>query len=313
MRASFLSRVPGARRHFRYFAPLYPFVFERFDLRDYDVIVSSSSAWAKGVRVRDGAVHVCYLHTVSRFLFAYDAYVGGLGAGRIARPIIAGLAAWDRRAAARPTRYVANSATTAARIAQYYGRSADILHPPVDVERFRVGDGGGGYFLMVARLLPYKRADLAIAAAKSAGVPLVIAGTGPMERSLREAARGADVVFAGFVDDARMPQLYANARAVIVPGEEDFGLVALEAAAAGRPTIAYRGGGALETVIDGVTGLFFDRAEPDALAELLRTFEERAFDPMRLREHAERFSVARFVERLRSIVERTALEHGIPC
>jgi glycosyltransferase involved in cell wall biosynthesis len=172
------------------------------------------------------------------------------------------------------------------------------------VDRFDVGGGRGDYFLIASRLLPYKRLDLAIRAASLAGVPLVIAGTGPAEAALRKIAQGTPATLLGYVSDERLNELIGNARAAILPGEEDFGLVPLEAAAAGRPTIAYRGGGALETIVEGETGAFFDEPNPESLAAALRAFDASRFDARRLRAHAERFAPAQFVERLRGIVER---------
>jgi glycosyltransferase involved in cell wall biosynthesis len=309
--ASFLARLPGANRHFRYLAPLYPRAFESFDLSEFDVILSSTSAWAKGVRFRDDAVHVCFIHTVSRFLFDYDRYLTGLREaqgdktpGWVVRAAVDRLAAWDLEASKRPTQYVANSRTVAKRVKTFYGRDAEVLHSPVDVDRFTIGSGSGDYFLVVSRLLPYKRVDLAIDAARIAGVKLLVAGTGPSEHLLRQHAQNTAATLLGYVADDQMNELIGNARAVILPGEEDLGLVPIEAAAAGRPAIAFRAGGAIETVIEGVTGEFFDLATPEALATQLRTFDPGAYDAKRLRAHAERFSVPLFMQRLREIIER---------
>lgn len=303
VRATYLARIPGANRYFRALAPLYPRAFEAFDLRGFDAIISSTTAWAKGVRVPPESVHVCYINTVSRFAFAREQYVP-----RLARPFVARLVAWDREAAQRPTRFVANSRNVADRIAKYYGRDADVLHCPVDLDRFTIGKGAGDYFIVASRLLPYKRIERAIDAAKIAGVKLLVAGTGPAERSLRERARGTTTTLLGYVPDAQLNELLGNARAAVVPGEEDFGLVPLEAAATGRPTIAFRGGGALETVIEGVTGAFFDAPDAASLAAVLRSFDHSPFDPRTLRAHAETFAPEQFVERLRAIVERVYAE-----
>lgn len=303
MRVSPLARIPGANRYFRYLAPLYPRAFERFDLTEYDTIVSSTTSWAKGVRVPPGAVHVCYVNTVSRFAFAYDAYVGGFGARAIARPMVRRLVAWDERAAQMPTLLVANSRNVAERIRRHYGRIAPVLHCPVDVERFTPGPGRGEHFVVASRLLPYKRIDLAIRAAQLAGVPLYVAGTGPAESALRAAARNTTTTLLGYVDDVQLNELIGNARAAVLPGEEDFGLVPLEAAAAGRPTIAYRAGGALETIVEGETGEFFDAPSPESLAAALRSFDDSRYDAARLRAHAETFAPEGFIARLRKIVD----------
>jgi glycosyltransferase involved in cell wall biosynthesis len=298
--------VPFGNRFFRALAPFYPAAIESFDLSAYDLVVSSTTAWAKGVRTAPGAVHVCYINTPSRFLFAYDRYVGGFGLRTIAKPLIASLAAWDRRAAQRPTAFIANSRNVAERVRRYYGRDAFVLHCPADVDRFTLGRGDGDYFLVLSRLLPYKAIDRAIDAAALAGVKLRVAGTGPALEALRAHARGTTTEILGYVPDDQINALVGSARAVIVPGEEDFGLVPLEAAAAGRPAIALRAGGALETIVDGVTGLFFDEPSSASLAGVLRGFAPERFEAQRLRAHAEQFSPARFTERLRAMVGEIA-------
>ncbi len=304
--ASYLNKLPGAGRYFRYLAPLYPRAFERFDFSEFDTIVSSTTSWAKGIRVPAGAVHICYLNTVSRFAFAYDDYVGGLSSKKLAAPFVKKLVQWDRRASQKPTRLIANSHNVADLIARYYGRESTVLHCPVDLQRFSKGSGEGNYFIVASRLLPYKRVDLAIRAAQIAEMPLVVAGTGPDEKRLRRlAAESVWTRMAGYVDDAELNVLMGNALAAIVPGEEDFGLVPLEAAAAGRPAIAFRGGGALETIAEGLTGEFFAEPSAQALAGAMRRFAPRAYDPDVLRAHAERFSPQRFIEKLREIVAET--------
>lgn len=303
---SFLQRFPLHDRAFRLYAPLYPRAFEAFDLSAYDVVISSTTAWAKGVLLRPDAVHVCYINTVSRFVFDAQRYVGGFGVGAIAGPMVKRLARWDVRAAQRPTRFVANSRNVAERVRRWYGREADVLPCPVDVDRFTPGRGEGGYDVVVSRLLPYKRIDRAIAACAIAGVPLHVIGTGPDERRLKALARGTATTFHGAVDDATRNAIVGAARAAILPGEEDFGLVPLEAAAAGRPTIAYGAGGALETIVEGRTGAFFREPTVRALADVLRDFDATRFDPSVLRAHAETFAPSRFVARLRAIVDETA-------
>lgn len=310
VRTSFLQHFPLRDKLFRTYAPLYPRAFEAFDLTAYDLIVSSTTAWAKGVIVRPDAVHVCYINTVSRFVFDEARYVGGFGLGALARPLIHRLARWDVRAAQRPTRFVANSRNVANRIRRWYGRDADVLPCPVDVDRFTLGPGDGDYYIVVSRLLPYKRIDLAIAACALARVPLHIIGTGPDERRLKSLAHGKNTTFHGTVDDATRNTLVGNARAAILPGEEDFGLVPLEAAAAGRPTIAYAAGGALETIVAGETGAFFPTPDPNALADTIRTFDPTRYDPQHLRAHAEQFRPERFIARLRAIVDDTLASHN---
>jgi glycosyltransferase involved in cell wall biosynthesis len=305
VRTSFLQRIPLGSRYFRALAPLYPRAFEAFDLSAFDLVVSSTTAWAKGVITRPDAVHVCYINTVSRFAFDYDRYVGGFGVGTLARPIVGRLVAWDKRAAQRPTIFVANSRNVAERIRTYYGREARVLPCPVDVDRYTIGAGAGAYYVVVSRLLPYKAIDRAIAACALAGVPLQIIGTGPAEASLKAAAAGTQTTFHGYLDDASVNRIVGNARAAILPGEEDFGLLPLEAAAAGRPTIAYARGGALETIVAGTTGAFFAEPTAESLATALRAFDPAHYDAQALRAHAETFAPPRFIERLRAIVADT--------
>jgi glycosyltransferase involved in cell wall biosynthesis len=299
---SFLQRFPKVNHYFRALAPLYPRAFEAFDLRAYDTIVSSTTSWAKGVIARPGALHVCYINTVSRFAFDYERYVGGFGIGTLARPLIDRLVLWDKRAAARPTLFVANSHNVATRVREYYGRESRVLPCPVDVDRFTVGAGDGDYAIVISRLLPYKKIDRAIAGAALAGIPLRVLGTGPAEASLRELARGTQTTFYGYLSDAERNAMLGAARFAILPGEEDFGLVPLEAAAAGRPTVALGRGGALETIVAGVTGTFFSEPTSASLAAVLRTFDPAAYDPQALRAHAQTFAPERFIERLRAIV-----------
>ena len=303
IRVSGLQRIPFAQRAFRYLAPLYPAAFESFDLSGYDLVVSSTSSWAKGVRTKPEATHVCYLHTVSRFVFGYDEYLGGFGLARAAKPVVAPLVRWDLAAARRPTAFIANSRNVAARAQNFYGRPARVVHAPVDLERFSAGEGGGDYFLVVSRLLPYKRIDLAIEACRLSDVRLVVAGSGPARRSLERAAAGTRTEFLGAVSDGDVRELMGRARAVLYPGEEDYGLVPLEANASGRPVIAFGRGGALETVLPGVTGEFFDEASGASLARAIGAFDPARFDPARLRAHAETFSPAVFKQRLREAID----------
>jgi glycosyltransferase involved in cell wall biosynthesis len=314
IRTSGLQALPGSSRYFRFLAPLYPAAFESFDLSAFDLIVSTTTAWAKGVRFRPGATHVCYIHTVSRFAFAYDQYVGGfpaLGAAnglraRLARPVVERLVAWDRAAAARPTAFIANSHNVAERVRRYYGREAYVVHCPVDVERFNVGAGDGDYVLVVSRLLAYKRVDLAIEACRQVGMRLLVVGTGPAQAALKAAARGTRTEFLGALGDAELAKIMGAARAVIVPGEEDYGLVPVEANAAGRPAIAYGRGGALETILPGITGEHFPDATAASLAAVLRCFDAGRYDAAVLRAHAETFRPERFKQTFAALVDEIA-------
>jgi len=312
VRTSWLQKIPGAARRFRALLPLYPSAFEALDLRGYDLVISSTTSFAKGVRVPPGALHVSYVNTPTRFLW-YPAEYAFEIVPPLARPALRaalpGLRRWDYSAAQRPYRIIANSRNVAARIRACYHRDSDVVPCPVDVERFAPSAQVDDYYLVVARLLPYKRVALAIEACNSLSAPLIVVGTGPDEARLRALA-GPTVTFAGHVDDARRRELFAHARGVIVPGVEDYGLVALEAAASGRPVVAFAAGGSLETVVEGETGSFFREATPDALATALRAFVPERFSTARLAGHAAQFSPERFRARLRELIERYLSEYA---
>src|SRR5262245_40375538 len=314
---SFVQRLPAVATRYRYYLPLFPSAVEAFDLRGYDLVLSSSHCVAKGARPPAGAPHVSYCFTPMRYVWdLYDDYFGS-GAGFLARtvmpPVAARLRRWDRAASARVDRFVAISRHVAARIDRCYGRTADVVHPPVDVDRFEPAHGDDdGFYLIVSALAPYKRLDLAIQAAARLGRRLLIVGWGPEERRLRALA-GPGVEFLGRRSDPEVAELYRRCRAVLFPGVEDFGIVPLEAMAAGRPVIAFGAGGALETVIPPggerpPTGLFFDAQTVDALAEAMRRLESGAvaFDPKTLRARAEEFDRPRFKARMTAVLE-TAL------
>ena len=308
VRTTFLQALPGATRHFRALLPLYPSAFESLDLTGFDLVISSTTSFAKGVRVAPGALHVCYIHTPTRFLWYPGEYTGEL-TPPLARPALSALLPWlrrwDRRAAQRPAHLIANSHNVAQRVLEIYGRRSDVVHCPVDAAAF-ASDGvqpPDEYFLVMSRLLPYKRIALAIEACALIAQRLVVVGSGPDERRLRAVA-GPLCEFAGRVSDQRRRELVARARAVIVPGEEDFGLVALEAAAAGRPTVAFAAGGALETVVEGETGLFFREPNPRALAQSLQALAMQRFDSARMQMHARRFAPDAFRQQFAALIQR---------
>lgn len=304
VRASFLQRLPGAARMFRALLPLYPAAFGSLDLREYDLVISSTTSFAKGVRVGRHALHVCYINTPSRFLWfpaEYQAEVTPALLRPAAGLVLPGLRLWDHAAAQRPHIMVANSRHVAQRVREVYQRDAVVVHCPVDPSEFSVGRGPGDYLLVISRLLPYKRVHLAIEACNALALPLVIAGTGPDEQRLRRLA-GPRVRFVGRVDDEQRRTLLSGARAVIVPGHEDFGLVALEAAASGRPAVAFAAGGALETIVEGATGLLFREPTAEALAQMLQRLATTTFDLDRMAEHVSSFSPERFRARLAALI-----------
>jgi glycosyltransferase involved in cell wall biosynthesis len=303
IRASFIDHIPLQNK--RALLPFYPVAFESFDLNGYDILLSITSAFAHGVRVPLGARHISYCLTPARFLWNYADYVERERIGRLPRLIlpwfIRQLRVWDRRAADRVTQFIAISQTVRERIAKYYQRDATIIHPPVDVDRFCVSRARGDYFLILSRLVPYKRIDLAVQAFNELGLPLVIAGAG-RDRARLQALAKPNVQFLERPSDEQAHDLLARCRAFLFPGEEDFGITPLEANACGKPVIAFAGGGALETIIAGVTGEFFSEPTAQALANVVRAFDDHQYDPMTLRKHAERFSVAVFKERLSALV-----------
>jgi len=301
VRTSFLQRLPLGVRSYKLTLPLHPTAFEHFDLSDYDVVLSDTAAFAKGVVTRPETIHVCYCHTPPRFLW-HDThnYTEDLHAGRLVKKLLplalTWLRSWDQLAAQRVDRFVANSHATARRINKYYGRDARVIYPPVAWDDFRIEpvESLGDYYLMVGRFRPYKKFDLAIRAFNKLGLPLVILGSGEEAKHLRKIA-GPNVTFVPDVTDQKTKsRLFARAQAFIHPHEEDFGIAAVESMAAGRPVIAFGRGGALETVVPGLTGVFFNEQSEDALIDAVRAFEPLDYDPVKIREHAKQFDVARF-------------------
>jgi glycosyltransferase involved in cell wall biosynthesis len=305
---SFVQRLPRAATAYRRYLPLFPAAVEAFDLSAYDLVVSSSHCVAKGVRPAANAVHVCYCHTPMRYVWdQFDAYFGSGRAGLLTRLGAAAargrLQRWDVRSAARVQRYVANSEHVRQRIRRYWDRDAEVVHPPVDCAAFAPDVRGvDDYFLVVAALAGYKRVDLAIEAARRAGVRLLVVGRGPDAARLARCARGARVDFLGWQSAAALAGLYARCRALVFPGEEDFGIAPLECMAAGRPVLAWARGGALETVLPGRTGQLVDSSDPDVWAAALRQFDAGAFEPRRLREHALRFDRPVYAARMRALI-----------
>jgi glycosyltransferase involved in cell wall biosynthesis len=310
IRTSFLQSMPGAASHYRWYLPLFPRAISGFDLSAYDVVISSSHAVAKGVRVRPGAFHLSYLHTPMRYV--WDLETQYFPPGRFPWPLswyvrstCARLRRWDVASNQGVHAMVANSAHVAERIRRHYGREAVVVHPPVDIRRFEVaGEGPRDYYLLAGALAPYKRGELAIEACRSLGRRLVVVGSGPMERVLRRAAR-ADVEFRGWVSDDEMARLYQRARALLFPGEEDFGIVPVEAQACGRPVVALSRGGALETVTDGETGVLVAEPTAESLGEGLRRVGSLSFDSSRIRASAERFSKDRHATAMRAVIADT--------
>ena len=311
VRTSGLQRIPGATKRWRHLLPLMPLAFEGFDLSRYDVVLSSAHACAKGVLTPAETCHICYCYTPIRYLWempgAYLAEAGPLQR-LLWPPIGLRLRLWDFAAAQRVDRFIAISEAVKRRIAKHYRRDSEVIYPPVDTARFNATADREDFYLVVSRLVPYKRVELAAAACRTLGRPLKIVGTGPDEAKVRAAA-GPDAEFLGFQTDEVVRDLYSRARALLFCGLEDFGLTPVEAQASGCPVIAYGAGGALETVVDGGTGLFFREPTEAAVVEAMTRFESWAWIAEACRENALRFDLAVFRKQLRAFVEQAAAEH----
>jgi glycosyltransferase involved in cell wall biosynthesis len=318
IRTSFIQQLPFSHKIYRHYLPLFPRAIESFDLSGYDLILSSSHCVAKGVRVPRGSCHIAYIYTPMRYVWdQFDAYFGEGRSGWPARTAMRflrpRLQRWDVDSNRDIYSLIAISGHVAELIQKYYGRTAEVIYPPVDFQSFSASIGDGGFYLMVTAFAPYKRVDLAIEAFNRLKRPLKIVGAGQNEKHLRSIA-GPTVEFLGWRSDAEVREMYASCRAVIFPGEEDFGIVPLEAMACGKPVIAYGKGGALETVVPlrrlrpgdpapeepNPTGLFFYEQTPEALIEAVHLFEgcRDRFDPVRIREHVKPFDRANFKDKL---------------
>jgi glycosyltransferase involved in cell wall biosynthesis len=303
-RTSFLQRLRPSARTFRPLLPLYPHAIESLDLRGYELVISSSSAWAHGVLPDPGAVHVCYCHNPFRYAWSEREATLAARSAPLRLPLQVVLSRWRRWdwiAAQRVDRYVANSRLTASRVHRYFGREADVLHPPVELERFAPGPVGDSY-LVVAELMPHKRIDVAVQAFNRLRRPLIVVGDGPELRRLRRLA-GPTVRFTGRLPDPAVADLLRRARALVVTADEEFGIAAVEALASGRPVIALGSGGVLESVNEGETGAYYRQSDPDSLAEVVAGFDPLSVDPAACVAAAQRFGTERFQTALRAIVE----------
>lgn len=296
---SFLQKVPFSRRHHRIFPLLMPLAVEQFDLSYYDVVLSISASFAKGIITKPHTKHINYCLTPTRFLWDdshryIDEFRYPWPLRKLVPFFITYLRLWDQEAALRVDKFVAISDFVGKRIRKYYGRDdAFVIYPPVDTAKYYISQELDDYFLMVGRLVGYKRFDLAVKVFNATRKPLMIVGDGPERKSLEKLAK-PNVKFLGLVSDYKMPEIYSRAQAVIFPQEEDFGIVPLEAMASGRPVIAYRGGGALETIVPGQTGLFFDDQTEIALAQAIGQYHQTAWNSQAIRRHALKFDKARF-------------------
>ncbi len=307
IRCSFLQRLPGVAKHYRSFLPLFPMAIERFDLTDFDLVLSSSHAVAKGVRVPPHALHISYVHTPMRYVWdMFDQYFNRATVGSVQLALIRLVAArirrWDIRTSARVHHFIANSRYVAERIRRIYHRDAAVIHPPVDTARFAVSTANDGSYLVVSALVPYKRVDIAIEAANRGAFPLRVIGDGP-ERPRLEKMAGPTVRFDGWLHDREIEEAYASSRALLFPGEEDFGIVPVEAMACGKPVIAYGRGGATETVIEELSGVLFGEQTPDSLLSAIDRMERLRFDAPAIRAHAETFDRENYRRRMAEFVD----------
>jgi glycosyltransferase involved in cell wall biosynthesis len=306
---SFVQRLPLVERYYRHYLPLFPAAIERFDLSGFDLVLSVSHCCVKSVVKAPGARHLCYCLTPMRYAWdQFDAYFGparmGTVGSRLMRPIMGRLARWDRETADRPDRYVAISHYVAGRIARYYNRESTVVYPPVDTAFFAPdGSTPERYGLIVSALVPYKRVEVGIEACRLARVPLKIVGEGPDRHSLQQlAAASHGVEFLGRLSDEDIRGLYRRASFVMLPGEEDFGIVPLEAQACGRPVVALARGGALETIVPDTTGVLVAEPSAEAFADAVARVIGTRFDPAVVRQHAQRFGRERFGDEMEALV-----------
>ena len=310
IRPSWLNRAPDIHRRHQLYLPLYPAAVRSLDLRDYDLILSNKSGFIHGLKTRPGQRHLCYCLAPTRYVWDYQNYaqreqLGGLS-NLALKPVIAALRRWDYQAARRVDHFCAISSDIQGRIKKYYHRDSSIIAPPVNTRRFKsTPTPSEDYYFIVSRLIPYKRIDLAVQAFTKLGKRLIIAGEG-RDREALAAMAGPTIEFRGRLPWEEVVNLMANAKAFIFPGYEDFGITPVEAQAAGRPVIAFAAGGALDTVIEGETGVFFQRQTVDSLIEAVHRLEAASFDPQRIRRNAERFSVERFKQDLQAWIDRYA-------
>lgn len=309
-----LQRALGPTERFRSLLPLYPAWFGHLDLRAYDLVVSSSIAFTHAVRTRPGALHVSYVYTPMRYAWNLDAYLErsswSLPARVGARTVRPALRRWDRATAGRPDLVVAISATVQERIRRSWGRESEVLYPPVEVGAVSATGGDDGFFLVAARMLAYRRLDDAVLACTSLGRELVVVGDGPERARLRELA-GPTVRFLGHVDRPTLLDLFGRCHAYLVPGEEDFGIAPVEAMAAGKPVVALRAGGAAETVVDGVTGVLYDRPGGPGMAEAIERLETLSLERAAIRRRAEEYDVSVFRARWRELLARAGVDPSL--
>jgi glycosyltransferase involved in cell wall biosynthesis len=308
---SFLQKIPFFQDKHELLAPLMPIAFETLDLGDLDLVISVTSEAAKGVITRPPARHICYCLTPTRYLWSgYDIYFQNPTLKAVSRPVVSYLRYWDKMAAQKPDVMVAISTVVKKRIKKYYHRNSEIIFPPVDINKFKIQNSKvktttkkAKFYLLVSRLVVYKRIDLAIEVFNELGLPLVIVGSGSEEKRLKRIAR-SNIKFTGYLTDEKLADYYKGCQALIFPQEEDFGLVVVEAQSAGIPVIAYKKGGALDTVINGKTGIFFSEQKKESLIKAIKRFERLRFNKKVIMKNAERFSKERFKKEFLELIKK---------
>jgi glycosyltransferase involved in cell wall biosynthesis len=306
-RTTWMQSLPAKAKLYRHYFLLYPFAVESAHLEEYDLIVSSCCGYAKGVRRGENAVHVCYCHNPMRWVWRFPEYVARERFNKPAKfflhLMVQGLKRWETRAATRPDYFIANSHIVANRLKSAFGIDATVIEPPIDTSRFWISRRVDDYYLILSRLNAYKRIDLAVEACTRTGRRLVVIGDGP-DRDRLKALAGPNVSFLGRQSDAAVNRYASRCRALIFPGEEDFGMAPLEINAAGRPVVAYGAGGATETVIEGLNGVLFREQTTDSLIDAMETFESESWDPAAIRRHAQHYDIHVFQDRLLNFLYR---------
>lgn len=306
---SFLQHIPGSSKYYQWFLPLMPAATEMYDLSEYDVVLSSSSAFSKGIITKSTTLHLCYCHTPTRYLWTdTHSYIRELHRSGIVKRFLpfflTNIRMWDRLAADRVDTFIANSKTVQERIRKYYRRESDIIYPPVELSQFSIAHSIGDYYLAGGRLAAYKRVDLVVQAFNRLGLPLKIFGDGPELVKLKKISK-KNITFLGRVTQEERQELYRKCIAYIHPQEEDFGITLLEATASGRPVIAFAAGGALETVVDGVTGVFFTDQDWAAIIDAVLRFKPEQYNPETVRAYALQFNADRFKQEIKNYIERS--------
>ena len=306
IRTNFINKLPFSHRKQQLYFPLYPFAFEQFDFSKTDLVISNKSGFCHGIVTGPETLHICYCLTPTRYVWRYHQYAEQERLGKLTRlglqPFLTFLRVWDRLAADRVDHFIAISQEVRQRIGKVYQRESTIIHPPVDTTRFEVSNRIDDYYLIVGRLVPYRRIDLLIEAFNKMKRPLLIAGSG-RDRERLEAMAGPTVKFLGYVPDEDLPDLIARCKAFMFPGEEDFGIAPIQAMAAGRPVIAYAGGGALETIIPGKTGVLFAQQTVGDIIQAVESFDTTSINSAEIRQHAARFDTAVFKQKMRQFID----------